>query len=98
MFAMKKNGLSLKFLINFMFASLVLFLLLTATAHAGTTGAEFKETYDLVMGWAKGYLGKNLRNRGVFNWYWFFRCSSKSYAGDFWLGVGTDHRFWTVVG
>jgi conjugal transfer pilus assembly protein TraA len=31
---------------------------LMATAHAGTTGDEFKDTYDLVMGWAKGYLGK----------------------------------------
>lgn len=41
----------------------VAFLLVCATifisgAIAGTTGEEFKETYDLLMGWATGYLGK----------------------------------------
>lgn len=33
-------------------------LFVSTSAHAGTTGSEFKDTYDLVMGWAKGYLGK----------------------------------------
>lgn len=31
---------------------------LMAIAFAGVTGDEFKETYDLLAGWAKGYLGK----------------------------------------
>jgi len=31
---------------------------LMATAHAGVTGTEFQVTYDLLVGWAKGYLGK----------------------------------------
>jgi conjugal transfer pilus assembly protein TraA len=29
-----------------------------ATAKAGVTGTEFQATYDLIVGWAKGYLGK----------------------------------------
>lgn len=33
-------------------------LLLMAGAHAGVTGTEFQATYDMVVGWAKGYLGK----------------------------------------
>lgn len=32
--------------------------LLMSSAHAGVTGTEFQETYDLIVGWAKGYLGK----------------------------------------
>ena len=27
-------------------------------AKAGVTGTEFQATYDLIVGWAKGYLGK----------------------------------------
>lgn len=36
----------------------VAMLMMIAAAHAGTTGDEFKEVYDLFIGWAKGYLGK----------------------------------------
>ena len=31
-----------------------------ASAHAGTTGAEFQNLFNLVSGWATGYLGKAL--------------------------------------
>ena len=34
---------------------LVIFM---AGANAGVTGTEFQSTYDLIVGWAKGYLGK----------------------------------------
>lgn len=37
---------------------IVLMFLLNLGADAGVTGLEFKTTYDLVVGWAKGYLGK----------------------------------------
>lgn len=37
---------------------LFVFALCFVQAHAGTTGDEFKDTYDLIIGWAKGYLGK----------------------------------------
>ena len=30
----------------------------TGVAMAGTTGTEFQSTYNLVLGWAQGYLGK----------------------------------------
>jgi conjugal transfer pilus assembly protein TraA len=33
-------------------------LLMVVAAQAGTTGTEFKELYDMFIGWAKGYLGK----------------------------------------
>lgn len=33
-------------------------LALMASAQAGVTGVEFQATYDLIVGWAKGYLGK----------------------------------------
>lgn len=36
----------------------VLFFLVVFNADAGVTGLEFKATYELVVGWAKGYLGK----------------------------------------
>ena len=36
----------------------VLMSLVVFNADAGVTGLEFKATYDLVVGWAKGYLGK----------------------------------------
>jgi conjugal transfer pilus assembly protein TraA len=41
-------------------ATLLVFatLALMATAQAGVTGTEFQVTYDLIVGWAKGYLGK----------------------------------------
>jgi conjugal transfer pilus assembly protein TraA len=40
-------------------ASLIFVIVaLMATAKAGVTGAEFQATYDLLVGWAKGYLGK----------------------------------------
>lgn len=29
-----------------------------ASATAGVTGTEFQATYELIVGWAKGYLGK----------------------------------------
>lgn len=32
-------------------------LVLSAGAMAGTSGAEFKETAEMVVGWAEGYLG-----------------------------------------
>ncbi len=47
-----------KALIQWGIVLLVALVLCMATAQAGTTGDEFKETYDLVIGWAKGYLGK----------------------------------------
>lgn len=37
---------------------IVLMFLLSLGADAGTTGLEFQVTYDLIVGWAKGYLGK----------------------------------------
>lgn len=37
---------------------LMVIMALMATAHAGVTGTEFQVTYDLIVGWAKGYLGK----------------------------------------
>lgn len=37
---------------------LMVIMALMATAHAGVTGVEFQPTYDLIIGWAKGYLGK----------------------------------------
>lgn len=37
---------------------IVLMFMLNLGADAGVTGLEFKATYDLVVGWAKGYLGK----------------------------------------
>ena len=33
-------------------------LAMLASAKAGVTGTEFQATYDLIVGWAKGYLGK----------------------------------------
>lgn len=33
-------------------------ILTSGVVHAGTSGLEFKDTYDLLIGWAKGYLGK----------------------------------------
>lgn len=41
-------------------ATLVLMaiLVMMASAQAGVTGTEFQVTYDLIVGWAKGYLGK----------------------------------------
>ena len=41
-------------------AALVLLsvVVMVTTAKAGTTGPEFQATYDLIVGWAKGYLGK----------------------------------------
>lgn len=39
------------------FVLLAAFILM-GTAVAGTTGTEFQDTYDLIVGWAKGYLGK----------------------------------------
>ena len=35
-----------------------LLVLATGVAMAGTTGTEFQSTYNLVLGWAQGYLGK----------------------------------------
>ncbi len=37
---------------------LLLMCVLMVSAQAGVTGDEFQETYDLIVGWAKGYLGK----------------------------------------
>lgn len=39
-------------------AILVAILLMMAAAQAGVTGTEFQPTYELIVGWAKGYLGK----------------------------------------
>lgn len=36
----------------------VAIIALMTTAKAGVTGTEFQATYDLIVGWAKGYLGK----------------------------------------
>ncbi len=33
-------------------------IVMTTAAKAGVTGTEFQATYDLIVGWAKGYLGK----------------------------------------
>lgn len=33
-------------------------LLVADPAHASTGGSEFKSLYDLISGWAKGYLGR----------------------------------------
>lgn len=32
--------------------------IMMVSAQAGVTGTEFQATYDLIVGWAKGYLGK----------------------------------------
>lgn len=42
-------------ILSFVLAIAMLFM---ASVHAGTTGLEFKDTFDLIVGWAKGYLGK----------------------------------------
>lgn len=42
-------------------AGLVVFVLsVGSTAHAGTSGLEWKPAYDLIVGWVDGYLGKAL--------------------------------------
>ncbi|RWR30552.1 pili assembly chaperone [Sinirhodobacter populi] len=33
-------------------------LALTGMAHAGTSGTEFQEAYELILGWLNGYMGK----------------------------------------
>ena len=45
---------------NFIIASLAILtvIILMTRAKAGVTGTEFQATYDLIVGWAKGYLGK----------------------------------------
>ncbi len=35
-------------------------LAFTSVASAGVTGPEFQALYDLILGWAQGYLGKAL--------------------------------------
>ena len=40
------------------FVILLAACILLPAAHAGTTGTEFQDLYDLMIGWAKGYLGK----------------------------------------
>jgi len=54
------NSISLPSRKAFMIASLVLLAVLAmmTAAKAGVTGTEFQATYDLIVGWAKGYLGK----------------------------------------
>ena len=32
----------------------------TAAAHAGSTGAEFQDAYELLTGWVNGFLGRAL--------------------------------------
>ena len=32
----------------------------TTAAHAGTTGAEFQDAYELLTGWVSGFLGRAL--------------------------------------
>lgn len=41
-------------------ASLVVLsvIAMMTAAKAGVTGTEFQPTYELIVGWAKGYLGK----------------------------------------
>lgn len=43
------------FIVSLFFVSVIAMM---AAAKAGVTGTEFQETYDLLVGWAKGYLGK----------------------------------------
>lgn len=45
---------------TFLIATLciVAVLAMMTAAKAGVTGTEFQATYDLIVGWAKGYLGK----------------------------------------
>lgn len=38
--------------------ALVALLVTMSSARAGVTGTEFQATYELIVGWAKGYLGK----------------------------------------
>ncbi len=40
--------------------AVALVALTAASAYAGTTGEEFKDFFDLIEGWTKGYLGKGL--------------------------------------
>jgi conjugal transfer pilus assembly protein TraA len=40
-----------------LFALLVV-LVVAGSAYAGTTGTEFQGVYDLIKGWATGYLGR----------------------------------------
>ena len=37
---------------------IVLCTFFAVNAYAGTTGAEFQAIYDLISGWATGYLGR----------------------------------------
>jgi conjugal transfer pilus assembly protein TraA len=43
---------------NVMFAALL--MVCASFAIAGTTGTEFQNFYNLVLGWAEGYLGRGL--------------------------------------
>ena len=54
-----KNMMSKRQVRNLGLAS-VLVAATIASAHAGTTGSEFQNLFDLVSGWATGYLGKAL--------------------------------------
>lgn len=38
--------------------ALAALLVTMSSARAGVTGTEFQATYELIVGWAKGYLGK----------------------------------------
>lgn len=38
----------------------LLSLVAVTSAHAGTTGTEFQGLFDMLVGWASGYLGKAL--------------------------------------
>jgi conjugal transfer pilus assembly protein TraA len=38
--------------------AVVALLVTMSSARAGVTGTEFQATYELIVGWAKGYLGK----------------------------------------
>lgn len=44
---------------NMLLAAL-LSLAAVTSAHAGTTGTEFQGLFDMLVGWASGYLGKAL--------------------------------------
>ncbi len=42
-------------------AAVALFgLVAAATVMAGTTGSEFEQLYNLLMGWAEGYLARSI--------------------------------------
>jgi conjugal transfer pilus assembly protein TraA len=46
--------------VNMMFIALLAVAMLAKVALAGTTGDEFEELYNLLLGWAEGFLARSI--------------------------------------